>query len=341
MRQFSNRGHGFTLVELLVVIAIIGLLMALLLPAISISREMSRQVSCTNNMRQLALGVLNYESARQRFPPSAIVDLTVTTTGNNGSWGVHGRILPFLEEANLYQRVDIAQAWDFQTAIDELRIPVFQCPSDRQSAIMRDPGNGKSRLFSTNYGFNMGTWFVFDPSTGKGGDGVFFPNSRLKAAKIADGLSKTIMASEVAAWTHYKRNGGPPSTAIPTTAAEITATIQSGAQHKSTGHTEWPDGRVHHTGFTATLTPNFPSQITMDDGSTVTADYNSWQEGKHGSAGHPTYAIVTARSHHTWSVSTVFVDGSVHTTDSSVDLEIWRAAATRNGQEVLADRSFR
>ena len=83
-------------------------------------------------------------------------------------------------------------------------------------------------LYSTTYGFNMGTWFVYDPATNVGGDGVFYPNSYLRLAKIADGTSKTLMAAEVKAWTHYTRNGGPSSTTIPNTVEAASTIVASG-----------------------------------------------------------------------------------------------------------------
>jgi prepilin-type N-terminal cleavage/methylation domain-containing protein len=325
---------GFTLVELLVVMAIVGILVALLLPAIQAAREAARRSQCANNLRQLGLAVQNYESVYKRLPASTVVNLNTLSTANNLAWGIHGRILEFLEQAHLYSQVDITQAWDSQTVIDSLRIPVYSCPSDPGSSRLRDPGGGKAKLFPTTYGFNMGTWFVFNPSTGQGGDGVFFPNSHLSTASILDGTSNTLLASEVKAWQPYTRNGGPPNTAMPNDAAAASATVASGAQYKDTGHTEWPDGRVHHTGFTATLTPNTVVPYTTG-GQVVDADYNSWQEGANGSAGVPTYAVITARSYHSGLVQTAMVDGSVRPLPSTIDLNVWRALATRAGGEVV------
>lgn len=333
MRHVSRRTlSAFTLIELLVVIAIIGILVALLLPAVQAAREAARRVECKNHLRQLALAVLNYESTYGRIPASAVVDLDVTETGNNGSWGVHGRILHFLEQGNLYEDVDITVAWDYQQPIDGVGVPVYQCPTDSGTREIRDPGGGKVRLVPTSYGFNMGTWFVFDPQKRKGGDGAFFPNSHLKLADFRDGTSNTLLAAEVKAWQPYMRNGGPTTTSIPNDAAAAAAMAGSGAQFKTTGHTEWPDGRVHHTGFTATLTPNTVVPLTVN-GELLDVDYNSWQEGKNGTAGSPTFAIVTSRSFHPGVVHAALVDASVQSVAESIDLKVWRAMATRRGNE--------
>jgi prepilin-type N-terminal cleavage/methylation domain-containing protein/prepilin-type processing-associated H-X9-DG protein len=330
--------RGFTLVELLVVIAIIGVLVALLLPAIQAAREAARRSQCVNNLKQLGLGILNFESARKHLPPSAKVDLTVTTTANNGSWGVHGRILDYIEQAGLKNVVDIETAWDNQQAISGLKIPVFQCPSDGRATEIRDAGGGKALLYSTNYGFNMGTWFVFNPQTQEGGPGAFFPNSNLPLAQFTDGTSNTLLAAEVKAWTPYTRNGGSPPTEAPDTADEAATIVASGPDIKDTGHTEWPDGRVHHTGFTTTLPPNTFVRFTLNN-DIVDADYNSWQEGKNGNTGSPTYAIVTSRSFHPSSVNAAMVDGSVQSVADDIDLLVWRALSTRAGDEVV-DRGF-
>ncbi|MDF1746689.1 MAG: DUF1559 domain-containing protein, partial [Gimesia sp.] len=201
----------------------------------------------------------------------------------------------------------------------------------------RDPGSGKVTLYPTNYGFNYGTWFVFDPTNGNGGNGAFFPNASLTIAAFTDGTSNTLLASEVKSWQPYTRNGGPSTTTIPSTASEAATITASGGQFKTnTGHTEWPDGRVHHTGFTVTMNPNTHVPYT-NAGTEYNADYNSWQEGKNGGAGSPTYAIITSRSHHIGVVNAVLVDGSVRTISENISLDIWRALGTRQNGEVLGE----
>ena len=326
-----RRRTAFTLIELLVVIAIIAILIALLLPAVQQAREAARRIQCRNHLKQLALAVHNYESSHRLLPPGAAVDLSVTSTGNNGSWGVHGRILPYLEQGNLYDKVDLTIAWDFQTAIDGMKIAVYACPSDPDSDRLRDPGGGKVKLAPTNYGFNYGIWFIFDPATGRGGDGAFYPNAKLSLAAFQDGTSNTLLASEVRSFQAYTRNGGPPDTSVPAGVADVQTAIASGPDFKAdSGHTEWPDGRVHHTGFTTTLGPNtyVPYQV---GGVTYDADYNSWQEGRNGGAGSPTYAAITSRSWHEGVVHAALVDGSVRAVGENIDLRIWRALGTRAG----------
>ena len=221
-------------------------------------------------------------------------------------------------------------------AIDQLKIPSYSCPSDAKGDEVRDPGAGRPKLYPTSYGFNFGRWFVYSPSTRQGGDGMFYPNSFIKFGGCTDGTSHTLLASEVKAWTPYQRNGGPASTTLPASQAEAELTVASGAEFKNTGHTEWTDGRVHHTGFTVVMPPNSNVHFTKDGVLYPQTDFNSWQEGKNGSAGSPSFAIVTARSFHTGIVNAALVDGSVQTVSESIDLRVWRALGTRAGGEVAS-----
>jgi prepilin-type N-terminal cleavage/methylation domain-containing protein len=336
MPHLPSSRQAFTLIELLVVIAIIGILIALLLPAVQAARESGRRVSCLNNLHQLAIAIHNYESTHAALPPGTLVDLSASATGNNGAWGVHGRILPFLEQSALYSSVDADVAWDFQMAIDNLRVPVYSCPSDEKYTWTRVTGVARPRLYATNYGFNYGTWFVFDPATGRGGDGLFFPNSAMTMGAVVDGTSNTLLAAEVKGFQAYNRNGGPPSTAVPMSVADVQAAVATGTDFKKdTGHTEWPDGRVHHTGFTVTLPPNTVVPYTRG-GVTYDADYNSWQEGRNGGNGRPTYAAVISRSFHAGNlVNVALLDGSARSVRSSIALKTWRAFGSRNQRDVV------
>ena len=335
--------RGFTLIELLVVIAIIAVLIALLLPAVQQAREAARRTQCKNNMHQVALAIHNYHDVYNTLPPSAAISQGFA--GNNGSWSIHGRLLPQLEQGSLYSRVDLTTAWDFQLVIDGLKIAVYSCPSDIMGDTARDTGAGKPKLFPTSYGFNMGTWLVYDPATGRGGEGLFFPNSRIRIGDATDGSSSTLLAAEVKGFTPYFRNCGPVTvTPVPKSAAEVLANV-GGCEKKfsatntnsNTGHTEWCDGRVHHEGVTTTLPPNMPV-IHIEAGVPLDVDYNSWQEGRVvGSTSNPTYAAITSRSYHEGMVNITLLDGSVRSVSESLDLSVWRALGTRGGQETVGE----
>ena len=342
-----QRKHGFTLVELLVVIAIIGILAGLLLPAVQATREAARKVSCVNNLKQLGLAVHNFQTAHGIFPPSFVHTPGTTLATNNGSWSIHGRLLPYVEQGNAYLQVRLDLAWDApqnkSTGVPTMRIPTFLCPSELNDTV-RVNSSGAPKVYSQNYGFNFGTWFVYDPKTDSGGKGAFFVNSRLAPGAFRDGLSNTLCAAEVKAFTPYFRNTPEPGPKIPSSPADFRA-FAAGAQFKlgartndNTGHTEWPDGRVHHSGFTTVFTPNTQVLYEHSDGRIYDIDYNSRQEGK--SDSQPTYAAVTARSYHPGLINVVLMDGSVRTISDSVDLDVWRALSTRDGREVIEDSSL-
>ena len=334
---------GLSLVELLVVIAIIATLTGLLLPAAQTGREAARRMSCMANLKQLGLAVLGYESSQRRLPPSMRHTPGTVFAANNGSWGVHGRILAFVEESGAAVKVDLEQAFDqgpnAASGVPAIKIPVFLCPSETNNLVRTK--NGSPFSYPHTYGFNAGTWFVYDPATGAGGDGVFFPNSNLKIGQVSDGISKTLCAAEVKAFTPYIRNTPDPGGIFPATSPPATAAIVAGLAaggdvklgpdtNSCTGHTEWPDGRVHHTGFTTTLPPNTRVPF-LRDGREYDIDYNSRQEGTRGSV--KTFAAITSRSFHAGVVDAVLLDGSVHSFSEGIDQAVWRALGTRAGAE--------
>ncbi|HUP79791.1 MAG TPA: DUF1559 domain-containing protein [Pirellula sp.] len=215
------RKHGFTLVELLVVIAIIGVLVGLLLPAVQAAREAARRMQCGNNLKQLGLALHNYESSHKRLPPGWIASTGLsypggtgsigTGTNGQGSWGWPAFILPFIEQQNLFDSLQVSQ--DMRTALDnaarltlmQKRYPTFRCPSDiapdindkRQmagfSATIRN-------IATSNYvGWNSGSTGWFDGDTNAGGSirrGMFQMNKSTKLGEITDGLSNTIAIGE-------------------------------------------------------------------------------------------------------------------------------------------------
>ena len=347
--------QGFSLVELLVVVAIIASLLALLLPAVQGAREAARRTQCAVNARQLVLAVNAYEAWKRHFPPSMIHTPGTTFVSNNGSWSVHGRILPYIEEGGAAARVNLERAWDdgFSTgtpdptrnwaAVRDLRISAFGCPSDPDAPTARTK-SGVTYVYPHTYGFNSGTWFVYDQASGGGGDGVFIPNGRLEPGRISDGLTKTLCIAEVKAFTPYVRNTGDPGATYPpgsppTDPAAISGLVGGGdaklgaGTNDCTGHTEWPDGRVHHNGFTTVFTPNTRVPHTAD-GVDHDIDYNSRQEGHSATA--RTFAAITSRSHHRGVVTIAMLDGSTRMLEDAVDLRIWRAMGSRCGNESVA-----
>jgi prepilin-type processing-associated H-X9-DG protein len=262
-----------------------------------------------------------------------------TFSTNNGSWSIHGRILPYVEQENAFVKVNLELAWDAQlvTGVPQTRIPIYLCPSEVNDRVRTNAAG--PFVYPQTYGFNFGTWLVWNPATGGGGDGVFYPNSRDGPAAITDGLSNTLGAAEVKAFTPYMRNSPDPGPAVPSTPAQVAAMAATGqpklgpSTNDCTGHTEWPDGRVHHSGFTTIFTPN--TRVPFDfNGATYDIDYNSRQEGN--SATQPTYAAITSRSYHSGGiVNVLMMDGSVRSVSKSINIGVWRALGTRAGGEVI------
>ena len=203
--SFLRPLHGFTLVELLVVIAIIGVLVALLLPAVQAAREAARRMQCTNNLAQIGLALHSYESARTMFPPG-------------GRWGdgsnvyglsLHAILLPYLEDASYHDIIDPSDMHALvNLELGRTAMPaVFGCPSDPER--FRDimtVAEGTAGLLSSNYaGVNGAVVDPVDldsylPTGGSEGwvatNGLLYPMSEVKAKDVTDGLSHTLALGE-------------------------------------------------------------------------------------------------------------------------------------------------
>jgi len=323
---------AFTLVELLVVIAIIGVLVALLLPAVQAAREAARRSQCTNNLRQMSMATHNYMGAYKRLPAAA--DWKTSPSAN---WSLHARILPFIEELNLQNLIDFRYNYsDTVNApqhmeVTKMPIPTYICPSEIKSE-PRVGAPGKPTHFPVNYGINYGRWFIFDAKTNETGDGAFLVNKPLKEQAFRDGLSKTLAFSEVKAYQAIVRNTDKPDTLnapLPDSPAAVVA-LAAGGTFAETGHTEWVDGKIHETGFTTTFTPN--TEVIYDNAGTP-YDVNFISRGESLTATKPTYAAVTARSHHAGVTNAAMMDGSARAVANDISLEVWRAMGTRAGGE--------
>ncbi|MBX3418182.1 MAG: DUF1559 domain-containing protein [Pirellulaceae bacterium] len=341
---------AFTLIELLVVIAIIGILVGLLLPAVQQVREAARRTSCRNNLKQIALALHNYESNFQMFPPSVTYSPPVLIGGptSPGEWSALARILPFVEQNNVYEGINFNLSYHHPDnsigplLVRQVRIPFYICPSEPNDVPRTEP-DGSVRFWPTNYAFNMGVWLIYDPNTRQGGEGLMFPNSRIKTRDVTDGLSNTVALSEVKAFTPYCRNTNNAPVVIPSEGSQVGDLMPAGQismgqdLNNRRGHSEWVDGRVYHTGVTATLTPN-TKVLVNHDGLTHDASWVNWKEGE--SATVITYAAITSRSHHRGLVQLAMADGSVRVATNEIDLPIWRASFTRAGNEVRTLSSF-
>jgi prepilin-type N-terminal cleavage/methylation domain-containing protein/prepilin-type processing-associated H-X9-DG protein len=318
---------GFTLIELLVVIAIIGVLIALLLPAVQKVREAANRTKCANNLKQIGLALHNYEGSFNKFPPAS----TYTKGQTFDSWSVPALLLPYLEQTNLQNLINFSQSPDQQPQVGKVRVAIYVCPSDpKDRLIVNDDGEH----WVLTYGVNQGTWFVYDPATSTGGDGAFAVNKPMRPADFTDGMSTTLGVSEVKASTAYLREGGSPNqpnAPVPTSPSQVVGF--GGWIDPDGGHTQWVDGNVAQTGFTTVFPPNTVVKLVDTDGSIYDGNFVSSTEN---SSHNLTYAAVTARSYHSGLVNAMMMDGSVRSFTNNVSVTVWRALGTRQGGEPVS-----
>ena len=215
-----RESRGFTLVELLVVIAIIGILIALLLPAVQAAREAARRTSCLNNLKQIGLALLNHHDAQGTFPPG--------TQDPPGSvylgWAWSASILPYVEDEAVHDLIDFDKRWTDAACAEGRRwlLPFYQCPSAPENIVIPEKAYNSAE---TNYG-NIATHCVtLGFSTGAtyrkhereiiapiGRDaisrGVLFFHSSTEIREITDGTSKTLVVGETDVFPPISTHGG-------------------------------------------------------------------------------------------------------------------------------------
>lgn len=330
MNAIRPQRQAFTLIELLVVISIIAILIGLLLPAVQKVREAANRTRCANNLKQIGIALHNYEVGNGKYPPNGFYPMNATEPD---SYSALARILPYIEQANLYQLVDFNAPANSQNAVTSQRIPIYLCPSEIND---RPKPSATITRYPLNYAANEGTWMVWDPNTGQSGNGTIVitnnPKGFIRPADIKDGLSTTVGYAEVKAYGVYLLGGS----ATPTPPADAAAVLALGGTPKfDATHTGWTEGQTFHNGLTFVLPPSTLVRYTTG-GIDYDVDFVSSRDGS--SATNISYASMTARSYHTGGiVNVMFMDGSVRPVTSNMNSTTWRSLGTRNGGEIIGD----
>jgi prepilin-type N-terminal cleavage/methylation domain-containing protein/prepilin-type processing-associated H-X9-DG protein len=345
------RRRGFTLIELLVVISIIAVLIALLLPAVQSAREAGRRAQCVNNLKQLGLAVMNYESTNRALPPNAMCNAR-NQTGNRCEFtfpalGMKAKLLPYLEQVAAYNAINmIANDYNYPAnfTVRVLQIEAFLCPSDPNIPTSNATLAGVSHQKGTaNYVNNLGTYLGnnggrFDGPAYTLGDSS--KGGTIVIAQVKDGTSNTAIFSEfikgkglavtglagqvvthatyqdtVDQWT-----GAPPYPLLQLSKnCEASKTI-----FNDTRGVDWMSQNCGEgNSYSHIQTPNLQACVFSDDTST-----------------HTDHCIIGPSSFHPGGVNLTLLDGSVKFIKNSINRDTWWALATHRGGEAIDANAF-
>ncbi len=334
---------GFTVVELLVTLAVIGLLVALLLPAVQQSREVARRIQCVNNLKQIGVASQAHQSTHGSFPYTAVEH--ISANGHvRSAISPHAHLLPFLDQSPLHRSVefrhwaeDLPESLPRAWLVDLLSVPpvqpcdsvalattvsAFVCPSDTilpggnhyRACLGAGPG-----LFPAEIGAVCN-----DPGNAAG---AFVNGRAMRPTDMKDGLSNTAMFSERVAGDNNQTRYDPWSDVAEVMQPQCTvaatrlncASVTASSPHDSYVGRTWLFGSWRQTWYNHVLPPNSSTPDCMQAGTGLVG------------GGDGAYS---ARSHHRGGVNLLLCDGSVRFVNQVLDLGLWVALATRAGQEV-------
>jgi prepilin-type N-terminal cleavage/methylation domain-containing protein/prepilin-type processing-associated H-X9-DG protein len=324
-----NRRRGFTLVELLVVIAIVGVLSGLLLPAVQSAREAARRSNCSNNLRQMALAALMFHDAHRTFP--------IGRQGDEDAFGQHTELFPFLEEGTITFQFDYKLPAKKNPA-RFIKVPLFLCPSDIEDRMWdKDKNAHQFDWGKNNYRACAGSEFGMTSDSGtptakEQNNGIFLTNQAIKLAQVTDGASHTALFSEALRgdgddenieiesdlFQIGSGNGTNTTEKVYKAAMNLNLSTMRGA-NKQTSYAgrNWINGNYMTTRYNHVMPPNTFS---------VTRGNSPNNRG----------GAITASSRHPGGVNLARADGSVGFINDGIELSVWRALGSRNGNELVA-----
>lgn len=314
-RRFLKPPSGFTLIELLVVIAIIAVLIGLLLPAVQKVREASSRLQCANNLKQIGLAIVNYESTHKRFPPSKLA----VANNINHSWLT--LMLPYIEQDNLYAKYKRDLNWDHAQNREAIRTTVktYTCPSTPEDPNRRAGLNANAPAITdyaalvevTDQLMNTG---LVARTPAPANKSVLTNSAGTRVQEILDGASNTMLAIEDAGRpVHYIRGGvlGP----VP--------------HNDGCGNADVPDNGVITGAAWGNPASDIPLHGFQQDGLRCPGDC-----GINCTNNNEPFAF------HMGGINTVFADGSVHYISQSINIRIFAALITMRGREVVSASDY-